>query len=176
MPTDNTLVDLPSPLQDHFHINSKGATQRARVQQQIMAKNVEAFLDGLRAELPEAGSDIEELANLYQRKLWHQLTLKIDQIIQQPGPLNTGDVPVRLFNQLVLDFASKMNLLKFAQFAVHASRSLGPPAAVIDFLQAAVAKLEEMKLPKAGEPILFLRMHIAQHRVEMVRPPVQTYL
>ncbi len=94
---------------------------------------------------------------------------KLHVLHSQPGPLNTGDVFVRLFNSFVLEFAQKINLLKFAQFAVHASRSLGSAAAMIDFLQAAVSKLEEMKMPKAKEPILFLKMHVAQHQVETVR-------
>lgn len=127
------------------------------------------FLEQLQNEVPEAASDIAELGSLYQRKLWHQLTVKIDDIVRKDGPLNSGDVPVRFFNSFVTDFAHKINLLKLAQFAVHAANSLPTPAAMIDFLQGVIGQLEDMKLPKAKEPILFLRMHVAQHKIEQVR-------
>jgi 26S proteasome regulatory subunit N9 len=127
------------------------------------------FLEQLQAEHPGAQADIAELASLYQRKLWHQLTVKIDALIKSDGPLNSGDVPLRLFERFVLDFASRINLLKLAQFAVHATKALTTPAPMVAFLEGVLAKLEELKLGhKADEPALFLRMHIAQHQVEQV--------
>uniref|UniRef100_A0A7S0RYM3 PCI domain-containing protein n=1 Tax=Chlamydomonas leiostraca TaxID=1034604 RepID=A0A7S0RYM3_9CHLO len=125
------------------------------------------FLEQLQNEYPQAASDIGELGNLYTRKLWHQLTVKIDDIFKADGPLNSGDVPIRLFNSFVLDFGQRMNLLKFAQFAVHATKSLATPQAMVDFLTGVVAKLEEMKMAQGKEPILFLRMHITQHQIEL---------
>lgn len=125
------------------------------------------FLDQLQTEHPDAQADLTELANLYQRKLWHQLTVKIDCTIKSSGPLNSGDVPLRLFEHFIVDFASKINLLKFAQFAVHATKFLPSPPAMIEFLKGVVIRLEEMKLHMATEPLLFVKMHIAQHHIEL---------
>lgn len=127
----------------------------------------QAFLSELAVELPAAAETISELATLHQRKLWHQLTLALDAIIKAPGPLNTGDMPLRLFNGFIVDFASKINLLKFAQFAVHATTRLPDPAAMIDFLKGVLTRLDDMKLTKALEPSLFIRMHVAQHHIEL---------
>ena len=134
-----------------------------------MAPSALDFLEVLQNEVPAAAEDIAELASFYQRKLWHQITVKIDSIFKQEGPLNSGDVPVRFFTSFIVDFAHKINLLKFSQFAVHATKSLPTPAASTEFLQSAISKLEDMKLAQAKEPILFLRMHVAQHNIEMVR-------
>ncbi|KAL6760536.1 26S proteasome regulatory subunit [Haematococcus lacustris] len=125
------------------------------------------FLEGLQTEYPDAQSDVSELASLYQRKLWHQITVKIDELIRSEGPLNSGDVPLRLFNSFILDFAQKINLMKFAQFAVHATKSMSSPTDMAPFLQAAIQRLDDMKLTKAKEPMLFLRMHVAQHLIEL---------
>jgi 26S proteasome regulatory subunit N9 len=126
------------------------------------------FLEQLQTEIPQAAADITELASLYQRKLWHPLTVKYDELIKQAdSPLNSGDVPVRVFNSFIADFGSKINLYKFAQFAVHATKSLPSPQAMVDHLLSTIQKMEDMKLANAKEPILFLRMHVAQHKIEL---------
>ena len=68
----------------------------------------------------------------------------------------------------LVDIGHKLNLLKLAQFAVHASKFCsGGPDQSVTFLQACVVKIEEMKLGRAAlEPILFIRMHIAQIKIE----------
>lgn len=123
------------------------------------------FLEGLQTDFPDLAEDVQELANLYQRKLWHQLTLKLEACFHSSA-FNRGDIPVRLFQQFVLDFAPKINHLKLAQFAVHACKFQPNPAAAVDMLTAVIARLEELKQPRVTEAVLFLRMHVAQHKLE----------
>lgn len=118
--------------------------------------------------MPEAGAELAEMASLYQHKLWHQLTLKLDAVVKADGPLNRGDLPLRLFSHFVTDFGPRINLLKLAQFAVHATKSLPSPSAMVEHLQATIKQLEDMKQTQAAQPILFLRMHVAQHQLEAV--------
>lgn len=123
------------------------------------------FLEELQARRPELAADLQELARLHQRKLWHQLTLKLEACFQTPA-FNTGDTPVQLYRGFISDFAHKINLLRLAQFAVHASRHAANPAQARELLQQAIARLEEMKDTKASQPILLLKMHVAQHQLE----------
>ncbi|GIL82247.1 hypothetical protein Vretimale_7223 [Volvox reticuliferus] len=122
-------------------------------------------LDQLQTDFPDLSEDIQELANLYQRKLWHQLTLKIEACFHSSA-FNRGDIPVRLFQQCIMDFGHKINFLKLAQFAVHACKFQLNPAAAVDMLQSVMTRLEELKQPRTAEAILFLRMHVAQHKLE----------
>jgi 26S proteasome regulatory subunit N9 len=123
------------------------------------------FLEDLQTEHPDIASELADMAALYQRKLWHQLTLKIEAAFSSPG-FNRGSIPVQLFQSFVMDFAHKINLLKLAHFAVHASKYQPSPQASMDFLEAVIVKLQEMKGLKVAEPVLFLRMHIAQFKLE----------
>ncbi len=123
------------------------------------------FLEDLAADEPELAPQISELATLYQRKLWHQLTVKLEACFALPS-VNKGDLPMRLYNSFIQDFAHKINLLKLAQFAVHASKYQPVAPDAISFLNGVIAKLEELRLPRSAEPILFLRMHVAQHKLE----------
>ncbi|KAG2487135.1 hypothetical protein HYH03_014248 [Edaphochlamys debaryana] len=127
-------------------------------------------LEELQTEHPDLAEDIQELANLYQRKLWHQLTLKVEACFHSSA-FNRGDIPVRLFQGFVTDFGPKINFLKLAQFAVHACKFQPNPAAAVDMLNSVVQRLEELKQPRATEAILFLRMHVAQHKLETGQVP-----
>lgn len=123
------------------------------------------FLEELASDQPELASDISQLASLYQKKLWHQLSLKLEAIFALPA-FNKGDLTLRMYNHFISDFASKINLLKLAQFAVHTSKYQPSAKDSISFLEGVVVKLEEMKLARSPEPILFIKMHIAQHHLE----------
>lgn len=123
------------------------------------------FLEDLAADVPDVAADVAELASLYQRKLWHQLTLKVEACCNQPA-FNRGDLPIRFYNTFISDFAHKINLLKLAQLAVHTSKFFHDPPKSIEFLRGVVAKLEELRTAKSAQPCLFLNMHVAQHQLE----------
>jgi 26S proteasome regulatory subunit N9 len=123
------------------------------------------FLEDLQTDYPDLASDVAEMANFYQRKLWHQLTVKIEGCFNSTG-FNRGDLPVRLFQSFIADFAHKINLLKLAHFAVHAAKYQPSPALSIEFLNSVIAKLADMKMARTAEPALFLKMHVAQYKLE----------
>lgn len=124
------------------------------------------FLEKLQASEPGLAEDIAELASLYQRKLWHQLTLKVEECFSKPE-FNKGDLPVQLYENFINDFGHKINLLKLSQFAVHVAKHIQDPQQTITFLQNVSDKLKEHKLPRSDQPLLFLKMHIAQQQLEM---------
>ncbi|KAF8061975.1 RPN9A [Scenedesmus sp. PABB004] len=123
------------------------------------------FLEQLQAAQPDLAPDLGELGGLYQRKLWHQLTLKLEACFAQPA-FNRGDLPLQLYEGFIKDFGHKINLLKLAQFAVHVAKHIADPAAALAFLDGVAARLREQKLPRSEQPLLFLSMHVAQQRLE----------
>lgn len=131
-----------------------------------MAQKAIGFLEELQTSHPNLSADLQELSRLYQRKLWHQLTLKLDSCFQQPD-FNTADTPVQLYQHFISEFGHKINLLKLAHFAVHASKHTSSPVQAREFLQSVIQKLEEMKNPKGSQqPLVLLKMHVAQHHLE----------
>ena len=123
------------------------------------------FLEQLQAKQPALAEDAGELASLYQRKLWHQLTLKLESCFARPE-WNADELPLLLYTNFIADFAHKLNLLKLAHFAVHVSKHVKDPKAATSFLEGVASKLAEFKLPRSDEPLLFLRMHVAQQQLE----------
>lgn len=123
------------------------------------------FIEQLAVAKPALGNDLSELSSLYQRKLWHQLTVKLEEVYARPE-LMKGDTLVQLYTGFVADFGAKLNLLRLAHLAVRASKSIQDPAAAAAFLQLTIDKLGEWKLPRSDEPALFLRMHVAEKQLE----------
>ena len=119
-----------------------------------------AFISELQASRPDLASALGELADLHARKLWHELTLKLEEVVAAPAFCVLGDdVLVRLYTRFVSDFEERLNQLKLAHLAVAVSARMGDPAAAVAFLQGVAAKVAEA--PRSEAPLLYIRMHIA---------------
>eukprot|EP00877_Chromochloris_zofingiensis_P005250 jgi/Chrzof1/14726/Cz09g13170.t1 len=130
-----------------------------------MATQATEYLERLQTDRPELADDVAELANLYHRKLWHQLTVKLEEVFRKPE-FNKGSLPLDLYTNFISEFGLRINLLKLSQFAVHVAKTIPDPSQAIAFLQSVVDKLQTSKLPRSDQPILFLQMQVAQQKLE----------
>jgi 26S proteasome regulatory subunit N9 len=126
-------------------------------------------LAALAKQHPELAADVATLKDLHGQKLWHPLTLALDRCLAK-SEWRQQDVPLTLYRGFVADFGHRLNALKYAQFAVAASKSasLDAPAAAA-FLADAARRLSASRQhdPRdADAPALFLRMHAAQRQLE----------
>uniref|UniRef100_A0A453CVV7 PCI domain-containing protein n=1 Tax=Aegilops tauschii subsp. strangulata TaxID=200361 RepID=A0A453CVV7_AEGTS len=131
---------------------------------QAMAAPLE-FLEAQGSTRPELAEWYAALADLYQRKLWHQLTLKLDQFLAL-AVVQAGDALIQLYTHFISDFESKINLLKFAHFAVVVSRQYSDKDAGISYLEGVISKLHDTKESRVEEPILYVKMQIASFLLE----------
>jgi len=126
-------------------------------------------LAALAKQHPELADDCARLKHLHAQKLWHPLTLALDACLARDA-WRQGDVPLTLYRGFVADFGHRLNALKYAQFAVAASKStpLDAPAAALFLADAArrLAASRQHDRRDAGAPALFLRMHAAQRQLE----------
>ncbi|XP_051219151.1 26S proteasome non-ATPase regulatory subunit 13 homolog B isoform X1 [Lolium perenne] len=123
------------------------------------------FLETQGATRPELAEWYAALADLYQRKLWHQLTLKLDQFLAL-AVVQAGDALIQLYNHFISDFETKINLLKFAHFTVVVSRQYSDKDAAINYLEGVISKLHDTKESRVEEPILYVKMQIANYLLE----------
>ncbi|KAI3690188.1 hypothetical protein L2E82_48163 [Cichorium intybus] len=123
------------------------------------------YLDSLRTTHPELSDWYNTLADLYQRKLWHQLTLKLEQFVAL-AVFQAGDALIQLYNNFITDFETKINLLKLAHFAVIVSRQYSEKEAAISYLEGVIEKLRVTKETRIEEPILYIKMQIAIFNLE----------
>ncbi|OEL23142.1 26S proteasome non-ATPase regulatory subunit 13-like protein B [Dichanthelium oligosanthes] len=123
------------------------------------------FLEAQGATRPELAEWYAALADLYQRKLWHQLTLKLDQFLAL-AVVQAGDALIQLYNHFISDFETKINLLKFSHFTVVVSCQYLDKDAGINYLEGVISKLRDTREARVEEPILYVKMQIATFLLE----------
>ncbi|XP_042008609.1 26S proteasome non-ATPase regulatory subunit 13 homolog A [Salvia splendens] len=123
------------------------------------------YLESLRNAHPELGEWYNTLSDLYQRKLWHQLTLKLEQFVTL-AVFQAGDSLIQLYQNFITDFETKINLLKLAHFAVIVSRQYSEKDAAISYLEGVIEKLRTTSKVRIEEPILYINMQIGLFKLE----------
>ncbi|XP_009631439.1 26S proteasome non-ATPase regulatory subunit 13 homolog B [Nicotiana tomentosiformis] len=123
------------------------------------------YLDSLRNAHPELSDWYNTLSDLYQRKLWHQLSLKLEQFVAL-AVFQAGDALIQLYHNFITDFETKINLLKLAHFAVIVSRRYAEKEAAIGYLEGVIDKLQNTKETRIEEPILYIKLQIALFKLE----------
>ncbi|XP_042022534.1 26S proteasome non-ATPase regulatory subunit 13 homolog A-like [Salvia splendens] len=124
------------------------------------------YLESLRNAHPELSEWYTTLSDLYQRKLWHQLTLKLEQFVTL-AVFQAGDSLIQLYQNFITDFETKINLLKLAHFAVIVSRRYSEKDAAISYLEGVIEKLRTTSKVRIEEPILYVNMQIGLFKLEV---------
>lgn len=123
------------------------------------------YLDSLRTAHPELSDWYNTLSDLYQRKLWHQLTQKLEQFVAL-AVFEVGDTLIQFYHNFIADFETKINLLKLSHFAVIVSRQYGEKEAAISYLEGVIEKLRNTRELRIEEPIMFIKMQIAYLKLQ----------
>lgn len=84
------------------------------------------FIESSAVQRPEIAAQLAELGELYHKKLWHQLTVKLETLIDQE-PFQRGGFLIQLYQNFIAGFAHKINLLKLAVFASQVSKQIQNP-------------------------------------------------
>ncbi|XP_064950333.1 26S proteasome non-ATPase regulatory subunit 13 homolog B-like isoform X1 [Musa acuminata AAA Group] len=123
------------------------------------------YLESQQNAQPELADWYGALADLYQRKLWHQLTIKLEQFVAL-AVFRAGDTLIQLYHNFITDFETKINLLKLAHFATVISRQYSEKEAAISYLEGIIEKLNATRELRIEEPILYAKMQIAAFYLE----------
>ncbi|XP_033128289.1 26S proteasome non-ATPase regulatory subunit 13 homolog A isoform X2 [Brassica rapa] len=123
------------------------------------------YLESLKSSHPELNEWYDSLSDLYQKKLWHQLTLKLEQFIAL-SVFQAGDALIQFYHNFITDFETKINLLKLAHFAVVVSRQYSEKEAAVSYLEGVIEKLKATKEPRITEPIVYIETQKALFKLE----------
>ena len=77
------------------------------------------------------------LEELYNKKLWHQLTLRLVEFIKNPE-LSHGDALVGLYQNFMVDFETRINPLALAEIMVVVCRQIKDANEAVQFLEVLV--------------------------------------
>ncbi|GAB1609053.1 26S proteasome non-ATPase regulatory subunit 13-like [Argonauta hians] len=89
-----------------------------------------------------------ELEQLYNKKLWHQLTLKLREFVESPI-FNTGDGLIKLYENFISDFEHRINSLALVELVIQVVKQINDTNQAVDFLEKIKEKVksnEEAKI------------------------------
>ncbi|XP_049852060.1 26S proteasome non-ATPase regulatory subunit 13-like [Schistocerca gregaria] len=85
-------------------------------------------------QLPEHGEIIARMQQFHEKKLWHQLTEEIVKFIWLDNIAARIDL-VQFYNEVVLDFAPRMNQLRLCQIASEVCYHMTDPKKKLEFYE-----------------------------------------
>uniref|UniRef100_A0A1B6C6Y1 26S proteasome non-ATPase regulatory subunit 13 n=1 Tax=Clastoptera arizonana TaxID=38151 RepID=A0A1B6C6Y1_9HEMI len=107
-----------------------------------IAKDVNTFLATKQAE---SGKDIAAewatLEELYNKKLWHQLTLKLQKFVENPN-LQKGDELIQLYQNFIQGFENKINPLALVEILAIIVPKFSDQKEAVSFLKTAEPKVK----------------------------------
>lgn len=108
---------------------------------------------------------MERCRELYQKKLWHELTVELEKVVNSTDEERHGLSLHGLFNNFIRSFADKINPLSLALFAVATVKSSSvDPYEGQEFLRTISQGIAASQTSTAAdEACLYLDMQIAQY-------------
>jgi 26S proteasome regulatory subunit N9 len=112
------------------------------------------------------------LEELYVKKLWHQLTLKVQEIIQKPE-LRQGTLLIEMYEKFITDFEHRINPLALVEICLPIVRQYQDATLAVNFLE----KLKE-KVKHEGQPSILCStaigaIYLEQKNFEMAKKSVE---
>ncbi|KAH9631662.1 hypothetical protein HF086_001425 [Spodoptera exigua] len=90
---------------------------------------------------PELSAEWLKLEELYNKKLWHQLTLKVQELVEKPT-MQTGDNLITLYTNFVSYFENKINPLSLVEIIAHVMKQYTNKKEAIAFLEKIEGKVK----------------------------------
>jgi 26S proteasome regulatory subunit N9 len=101
------------------------------------------FIERKVAEVPEASAEYSELGQLYDQKLWHQLAVKVEELLLRNVYFNGNDA-LELYNQFLSLVSARMNPVKLAVIVSLIGRGLSNPVDAMELYQSVLSNRNNM--------------------------------
>jgi len=86
-------------------------------------------------------NDWVELEELYVKKLWHQLTLKVLEVVNKPE-MRQGTLLIEMYEKFISDFEHRINLLSLVEICLPIVRQYQVPAQAVEYLEKIKEKVK----------------------------------
>ncbi|CAH2326269.1 26S proteasome non-ATPase regulatory subunit 13 [Pelobates cultripes] len=103
---------------------------------------------------PETAAIWHQLEELYNKKLWHQLTLQLLDFVQDPECAK-GNGLIKFYENFISDFEHRINPLSLVEIILHVVRQMTDPTVALSFLE----KTRE-KVKSSDEAVILCRTAI----------------
>ncbi|XP_063044262.1 26S proteasome non-ATPase regulatory subunit 13-like [Engraulis encrasicolus] len=113
---------------------------------------------------PEMAAEWHSLEDLYNKKLWHQLTLKLTDFVKDP--CFKGDGLTQLYENFLSDFEHRINPLSLVEIILYVIRQISDPNDSVTFLE----KTQE-KVKSSDEAVILCKTTIGGLKLDLNELP-----
>ncbi|XDV53232.1 hypothetical protein PO909_021789 [Leuciscus waleckii] len=126
-------------------------------------KDVIGYLKQQQSKSPtaEMAAEWHSLEDFYNRKLWHQLTLKLTDFVQDPY-FAKGDGLIQLYENFLSDFEHRINPLSLVEIILHVAKHMTDPNTAITFLE----KTKE-KVKSSDEAVILCKTSVGSLKLDI---------
>jgi len=125
-------------------------------------RDVNKFFNDIKASSsPELATQWAQVEELYNKKLWHQLTLKLDSLVKEPS---LKDKLVTIYEEFVADFEARLNPLSLVQIGQVVVEQYTSPEEAIAFVERIQEKIKMSNEAFALSKVLIGRIKL--HKFE----------
>ncbi|KAI4898521.1 hypothetical protein NFI96_013745 [Prochilodus magdalenae] len=114
-----------------------------------------------RSPTPEMAAQWHDFEELYNKKLWHQLTLKLSEFVKDPY-FKSDDRLIELYENFLCDFEHRINPLSLVEIILYVVRQMTDPNDAIVFLE----KTKE-KVKSSEEAVILCKTSIGSLKLEI---------
>ncbi|KAI9509911.1 hypothetical protein F5148DRAFT_977570 [Russula earlei] len=138
-------------------MSSSSAAQPSSARPRPPKLDVEEYLiTAISATPSELHPFFESFQNLYSRKLWHQLTQRVDEFFDHPL---ANPYRVDVYTRFVRDFEERLNPLRLAEMGIKISQDIDNPGQHLEFLTDLLSRITQDKSPDAHVLVLSTLAH-----------------
>ncbi|KAL9984813.1 hypothetical protein ACROYT_G007148 [Oculina patagonica] len=104
-------------------------------------RDVKGFLSRKQSEGGPLASEWVALGELYEKKLWHQLTLKLTEFVKNDHFAKNGGL-VEMYENFLADFEHRINMLSLMEIVLYIIKEIKEPETAIEFLEREKEKIK----------------------------------
>lgn len=104
-------------------------------------RDVKGFLSRKQSEGGPLASDWAVLGELYEKKLWHQLTLKLAQFVKDDYFVQNEGL-VEMYENFLADFEHRINMLSLMEIVLYVVKEMKEPDVAVEFLEREKEKIK----------------------------------
>ncbi|XP_034951257.1 26S proteasome non-ATPase regulatory subunit 13 [Chelonus insularis] len=116
----------------------------------------------------ELAAEWAQLEELYNKRLWHQLTLKLETFVKHPA-LQKGDNLIQLYKNFLSTFENKINSLSLVEISAHIVQQFVDKKEAVKFLEKT-----ETKVSNNNEAVALCKVLQGQILLDKLNDQVKT--